>query len=85
MSRSSSSTAEQGNSVQPAEGPPGPASDVSNDREEGRRMDGKSRPELKFDPIEAALRQLHESFAQEDIPDDFLDLLDQLDDDGAAA
>lgn len=37
-------------------------------------------PELAFDPIEAALRQLHESFAAENIPDDFLDLLDQLDD-----
>lgn len=36
-------------------------------------------PEMAFDPIEAALRQLHESVASEDIPDDFLRLLDQLD------
>lgn len=37
-------------------------------------------PDLAFDPIAAALRQLHESVAAEEIPDDFLDLLDQLDD-----
>lgn len=36
--------------------------------------------DMAFDPIEAALRQLHESIAAEEIPDDFLDLLDQLDD-----
>lgn len=36
-------------------------------------------PEMAFDPIEAALRQLHESMASEEIPDDFLRLLDQLD------
>lgn len=36
--------------------------------------------EMAFDPIEAALRQLHETIAAEEIPDDFLDLLDQLDD-----
>lgn len=35
-------------------------------------------PELAFDPIAAALRQLHASVASEDIPADFLDLLDQL-------
>ncbi|GAA4779671.1 NepR family anti-sigma factor [Novosphingobium ginsenosidimutans] len=35
---------------------------------------------MAFDPIAAALRQLHESVAAEEIPDDFLDLLDQLDD-----
>lgn len=37
-------------------------------------------PEMAFDPIEAALRQLHDTVASEDIPDDFLRLLDQLDD-----
>lgn len=50
----------------------------------GKRADPVSEagptPELAFDPIEAALRQLHESFAAEEIPDDFLDLLNQLDD-----
>lgn len=37
-------------------------------------------PDLAFDPIEAALRQLHASVASEEIPDDFMRLLDQLDD-----
>ncbi|MFM6950239.1 MAG: NepR family anti-sigma factor [Novosphingobium sp.] len=42
--------------------------------------EAKTMPELAFDPIEAALRQLHENVAGEAIPDDFLRLLDQLDD-----
>lgn len=37
-----------------------------------------SMPDLAFDPIEAALRQLHATVASEEIPADFLDLLDQL-------
>jgi hypothetical protein len=32
-----------------------------------------------FDPISAALRQMHEGVANEAIPDEFLKLLDQLD------
>jgi hypothetical protein len=32
-----------------------------------------------FDPISAALRQMHDGIAQEPVPDDFLLLLDQLD------
>jgi len=32
-----------------------------------------------FDPLTAALRQMHDSIANEPIPDDFLDLLDQID------
>lgn len=32
-----------------------------------------------FDPITAALRQMHDEFANEPIPDDFLDLLDRID------
>ncbi len=40
----------------------------------------KPRPELAFDPIAAALRELHDSVAAEGIPDDFLQLLDKLDD-----
>lgn len=36
--------------------------------------------DLAFDPIDAALRQLHEQVVSEDIPDDFLRLLDKLDD-----
>lgn len=33
----------------------------------------------EFDPIAAALRQMHDGIAQEPVPDDFLRLLDQLD------
>jgi DNA-binding PucR family transcriptional regulator len=36
--------------------------------------------DMAFDPIEAALRQIHERVAEEQIPDAFLRLLDQLDD-----
>jgi hypothetical protein len=32
-----------------------------------------------FDPITAALRQMHDSIANEPVPDDFLDLLDKID------
>lgn len=46
---------------------------------EGKDID-LPRPDMAFDPIAAALRQLHEQIASEQIPDDFLDLLDQLDD-----
>lgn len=31
-----------------------------------------------FDPISAALRQMHDGIANEAVPDDFLKLLDQL-------
>lgn len=40
----------------------------------------RAAPDLAFDPIEAALQQLHHSMVDEDIPRDFLDLLDRLDD-----
>jgi Anti-sigma factor NepR len=49
---------------------------------------GKSLPEagkptfrtpMAFDPVQAALRQLHDDIVAEDIPDDFLKLLDRLD------
>lgn len=40
----------------------------------------QSSPEMAFDPIEAALRQIHERVAEEKIPDAFLRLLEQLDD-----
>ncbi len=33
----------------------------------------------EFDPLTAALRQMHDSVANEPIPDDFLDLLDMID------
>lgn len=34
---------------------------------------------VAFDPIAAALRQMHDKVSQEDIPDDFLRLLDEID------
>jgi len=34
---------------------------------------------VAFDPIAAALRQMHDKVTQEDIPDDFLRLLDEID------
>lgn len=34
---------------------------------------------LAFDPIAAALRQMHEDVTSEAIPDDFLRLLDEID------
>jgi hypothetical protein len=40
----------------------------------------KTPPDLAFDPIGAALRQIHERVAEEKIPDAFLHLLEQLDD-----
>ena len=40
----------------------------------------REEPDLAFDPIAAALRQIHDHVAAEDIPEDFLRLLDQLDD-----
>lgn len=33
----------------------------------------------EFDPLTAALRQMHDSVANEPIPDDFLSLLDMID------
>lgn len=33
----------------------------------------------EFDSLTAALRQMHDSIANEPVPDDFLDLLDQID------
>lgn len=49
-----------------------------------RESKRQARPfELKgdptFDPITAALRQMHDEFASEPIPDDFMDLLDRID------
>ena len=35
--------------------------------------------DFEFDPLTAALRQMHESVANEPIPDDFLNLLDMID------
>ena len=35
-------------------------------------------PPLAFDPIAAALQQIHDKVADEPIPDDFMALLDQF-------
>jgi hypothetical protein len=47
---------------------------------------GKGKPgfvsgglDSEFDPLTAALRQMHDNIANEPVPDDFLDLLDQID------
>ncbi len=34
---------------------------------------------VAFDPIAAALRQMHDKVSQEAVPDDFLRLLDEID------
>lgn len=44
------------------------------------RVPNCTSPDMAFDPIEAALRQIHERVAEEAFPDAFLRLLDQLDD-----
>jgi hypothetical protein len=44
-----------------------------------------SRVELAFDPVEAALRELFDDMAAEAVPDDFVRLIEQLDDDQPTA
>lgn len=41
--------------------------------------------ENAFDPVSAALQQLHQSVVSEELPDDFLRLLDEIDAKIAAA
>ena len=36
-------------------------------------------PDISNDPIAAALKQMHDAVASEQIPDDFLRLLDEID------
>lgn len=38
-----------------------------------------------FDPVAAALRQMHQAIAQEAVPDDFMRILDEIDAKIAAA
>lgn len=48
---------------------------------DGNGPDGgarRRRPDMAFDPVAAALRQMHDKVANEAIPDDFNDLLDRL-------
>jgi hypothetical protein len=54
-----------------------PLSDPKKARPNPMRFVNTVEPE--FDPISAALRQMHEGVAQEAVPDEFLKLLDQLD------
>lgn len=44
----------------------------------GKRQAGEA-IDPEFDSLTAALRQMHDSIANEPVPDDFLDLLDQID------
>lgn len=45
----------------------------------GQASENKKPLGVAFDPIAAALRQMHDKVSQEDIPDDFLRLLDEID------
>lgn len=54
-----------------------PLSKSKKDNAKSVRFVNAAEPE--FDPIAAALRQMHEGVAKEPVPDDFLKLLDQLD------
>jgi hypothetical protein len=62
-------------------------------RTEQRGMPKPKRPkdhkmhavDTRFDPVAAALRQLHDTVASEPVPEDFLRILDQIDAKIAAA
>lgn len=43
----------------------------------GKQQEGVSM-DPEFDPLTVALRQMHHSITNEPVPDDFLDLLDQI-------
>lgn len=40
---------------------------------------GKYDDDISSDPIAAALKQMHDAVASEELPDDFLRLLDEID------
>jgi len=48
-------------------------------KEKGEKLPGKGRTKSAFDPVQAALKQMYDGVASEEIPDDFMKLLDQLD------
>lgn len=52
------------------------------ERPKGKKMNAV---EPAFDPVEAALKQLHQAVASEPLPDDFLRILDDIDAKIAAA
>jgi hypothetical protein len=80
LSRSNIDATEQGGGARLGDGPPSVTCNIEDCCQEGALMEANPMPDLAFDPVEAALRQLHQTFAAEEIPDDFLDLLDQLPD-----
>lgn len=55
---------------------------VKNELKKGTRM---PRVNLAFDPVSAALMQLHQAVASEEVPDEFLKILDDIDAKIAAA
>lgn len=52
---------------------------MSGDKAKAKKGTAQNRTDPSFDPITAALRQLHDDVASEPIPDDFMRLLDQID------
>ncbi len=42
------------------------------------QKDGAKCPPMAFDPVDAALRQIFDELASEDIPEDFADLVSKL-------
>ena len=51
--------------------------DMKKGKQQASHLGGAMDPE--FDSLTAALRQMHDSIANEPVPNDFLDLLDQID------
>lgn len=49
---------------------------TDNTTPKGRKM---TQIETAFDPVAAALKQMHEAVASEALPDDFLRLLEEID------
>ena len=49
---------------------------TKNTTPKGRKM---HQIETAFDPVTAALKQMHEAVASEDLPDDFLRILEEID------
>lgn len=49
-------------------------------KKRAEKQRGGGRTKSAFDPVEAALKQIYDEVASEEIPDEFMQLLDQLDD-----
>lgn len=50
------------------------------ERKQSADTGAKAKPGMAFDPVEAALRQIFDDVASEDVPDDFSDLVAKLTD-----